>query len=302
MTDKRYKIGVIGGGAVGLIYSACLSNSADVIVKTRQQAQAVKIKNAGLSLFQDGVEENFTGIDASSDPTALQDCDVIIFAVKNYDTATAAKEVARFLKSDAEVVSLQNGLGATEILQSTIPNPARIFTGVTYIGGTRIDGRSVKLGNNRKTVIDSNATRLISALDRTKYGVESSTHIQQAVWDKMALNTAQNALSAVTGFNLGEMLKSEYCLDIAGKLLTEFEQVANAEGIDFDYTLMEKLKDNWQMSSFYPSMWQDLHKVNRTEVDAINGALVVLGKKHDIPTPYNDMLTSLIKILEKKPS
>lgn len=82
-------------------------------------------------------------------------------------------------------------------------------------------------------------------------------------------------------------------------MLDEFKQVAEAEGLHFEYDLMEKLKDNWRGSTFYPSMWQDLHHGRRTEIDAINGAISKLGKKHGIKTPHNDEIVAKIKALEK---
>lgn len=299
MSGERYKIGIVRGGAVGLTYAAPLVKTVDVLVKTRRKDHADKISTNGISLFQDGVEEKFTGIEASANASSLQDCDAVIVTVKSYDTESVAKEISNFIKPDAEILSLQNGLQAFDILRTGIENPSRVFAGVTYIGGTRIDDRSVTLGNNRRVIVDSNAAKLIKALSSIKYKVESSTDIRQAVWEKMVLNTAQNALSAVTNLSFGEMLESLYCIDIANHLLAEFEQVAKAEGVSFDYSLMEKVKDNWKMSDFHPSMWQDLHNGNRTEIDAINGAISILGEKHGIPTPYNSMITSLVKVLEK---
>jgi 2-dehydropantoate 2-reductase len=95
------------------------------------------------------------------------------------------------------------------------------------------------------------------------------------------------------------MLESKECLETAAHLLAEFKQVGEAEGLRFDYDLMEKLKDNWRGSTFYPSMWQDLHAGRRTEIDALNGAISQVGKKHGIKTPYNDEMVAKIRALEK---
>lgn len=70
-----------------------------------------------------------------------------------------------------------------------------------------------------------------------RFGVEASDDIKKAVWNKMVLNCGQNALSAVTNLNVGQMLASESCVHIADKLLGEFKQVTQAEGITFDYIL-----------------------------------------------------------------
>ena len=298
MTDTRYKIAIVGGGAVGLTYASFLASVADVLVKTRRPEQAELIKTQGVRIFIDDKEEVITGIAASSDMSTLANYDAIILTVKSYDTEQIAQELNKVIGSDTVVLTIQNGIQAFGVLHDIIGNPDRVFAGVTYIGASRVDDRTIKLGNNRRTVIDSKAAKLVDVFQRTRFGVESSPDIMQTVWDKMVLNTGQNALSALTNLSLGEMLKSPYCLDIASHLLAEFEQVANAVGVTFDYSLMDKLKDNWTMSNFYPSMWQDLHKGNKTEIDAINGAISKLGQDHNLATPYNDMITSLIKTLE----
>lgn len=61
------------------------------------------------------------------------------------------------------------------------------------------------------------------------------------------------------GLTFGEMGKSEECLKIGESLLQEFEEVAKAERMSFNYSLLDKLKANWQMPH-HPSMWQDLQK------------------------------------------
>lgn len=300
MDVKKPKVGIIGGGAVGLTYAAFISEIAEVVVKTRRVEQADLIKAQGISLKMDGKEEAFKNIDASAVIESLASCSAVIVTVKTYDTEHIAEELSRVLRPDTSILTLQNGIVALDTLKANIKNPHRIFAGVTYIGAARIDDRSVTLGNNRRTVIDGSTDALVTLLEQIRFGVEPSANIKQAVWDKMVLNTGQNALSAVTDLHLGQMLQSDQCLDIAEHLLEELQEVAQADGVSLDYSLIEKLKDNWAMSTFYPSMWQDLHKGNQTEIDAINGAISELGKKYNLPTPYNDMITSLIKIKEQR--
>lgn len=298
--NNTYKITIIGGGAVGLTYAYLLANQAQVTIKTRRQEQADLINAEGISSLLDGKTEVITNISATADVSAIADSDAVIVTVKSYDTEEVAKELSKILRPDALILTIQNGIQAFAVLQANIDNPERVFAGVTYIGANRIDDRSVKNGTNRRTVIDSKAVSLVSVFEKTRFGVEAAPNIMQAVWDKMVLNNGQNALSAITDFHLGEMLESSYCLDIAGHLLDEMQAVAKAESITFDYVPMNKLKDNWTDTTFYPSMWQDLHKKRRTEIDAINGAISQRGKKYGIATPYNDMITSLVKIAESK--
>jgi 2-dehydropantoate 2-reductase len=299
---EKYKIGIIGGGSVGLTYAALLADVADVIVKTRSKQQSIQI-HQGVTLTEraktgEETKRMIHGIDSTNDFADLSSCDAVIVTVKSYDTELVAKELSHVLKEDAEVLTLQNGLQAFPLLKENIKNPSRVFAGVTIIGATRINPRSVSVGYNLRTIADSKAVILGKVLEASKFEYEPSDNIKQAVWEKMALNTPQNALGAITNLSFGEMRDSEECIKIAGKILEEFELVAKAEGVSFTYSLMDKLLDNWNMSKHHPSMWQDLQNKKRTEIDAINGAISASGKKHKIPTPYNDMITSLIKVIE----
>ncbi len=299
MNKLGYQIGIVGGGAVGLTYAALLSEAAQVTVLSRREQQADLIKSSGINFdTRDGHHTTYSGIDASADVVSLHSCNAIIVAVKSYDTKNVAEQLSKVIKPDTIIITLQNGLEAFEILLALLGHN-HVFAGVTYVGASRKDDNTVINGDNLKTIIDSRVGALIEIMKATKLKVESVVNIKQAVWDKMALNVAQNALSAVTNLNYGEMLKSGDILERATKLLDEFEKIAVAEGLHFDDKLIDKLKDNWRGSSFYPSMWQDLHNGRRTEIGAINGAISRLGKKYGIDTPYNDEIVEEINDLEK---
>ena len=304
MKDKTYTVGIIGGGAVGLTFAALLADSANIIIKTRSQNQAEEIKSRGIYLTErltNGKEkqEIISGIDATSDASKFTECDAVIITVKSYDTESVAKEFSSVFKDITEIITVQNGLLAYDLLKKNIKNPEQIFAGVAYIGSARLNDYRVSVGDNLRIVLDAKATITGRILQASRFEFESTNEIKQAVWEKVAINAAQNALGAITGLTLGEMGESEECLEIGFTLLKEFEEVANAEGVSFPYSLQDKLIKNWEMSH-HPSMWQDLQNKKRTEIDAINGAISFLGKKHGIATPYNDMMTSLIKVLEKK--
>lgn len=151
-------------------------------------------------------------------------------------------------------------------LTSCHTRPDRVMAGVTYVGASRKDDTTVVNSKSFLTIVDSRATQLVEAMRATSLEVEASDNAKQAVWYKLVLNVAQNALSAVTNLNFGEMLESADCLETAQHLLVEFKQVAEAEGLHFEYDLMERLRGNWRGSTFYPSMWQDLHHRRRTEI------------------------------------
>lgn len=303
---SKTKIGIVGGGSVGLTYAALLAPVADVVLKTRTDEQSEHVNTRGVTLlFRDSETtkdgETFTAkVKASADISSLKDCDVILVTVKSYDTELIAKELSGIIKQDCEVVTVQNGLQAYDVLRNNIPNSNRIFAGITWLGAQRVDDHSVKQGMVFTTIIDDKAVKTVDALRQSRFGVEPSANISQAVWEKMLINTGQNALSAITDLHLGQIYENKDCLDIARHLVDEFVEVAKAEGITFSFEPFEKLQNNWPGSKFYPSMWQDIHHGRKTEIDAINGEIVARAKKHGIETPYNEMITSLVKIAEAK--
>ncbi|MBL8122427.1 2-dehydropantoate 2-reductase [Candidatus Saccharibacteria bacterium] len=296
---KNFTIGIVGAGAVGLTYAALLSEVAIIKVKTHRHGQAEAINARGLVFVRrDDTEKTYKDIAASDDYHILADCDAVIVAVKSYDTEQVARALDDVIKPEAVILSLQNGLQAFGVLKETMSNPSRVYGGVSYVVASRIDDRKVLNGNMLRSVVDQNAGELANIMQSSPFEAELSPNIKQAMWDKMVLNTGQNALSAITNLKFGEMYQSADCLEIATKLTDELRAVGEAEGLTFDYSMVEKLKDNWKGSSFLPSMWQDLHNGRRTEIDAINGSISRIGKKHGIATPYNDMVSSLIRALE----
>lgn len=294
-------IGIVGAGAVGLSYAYFLAGAATVVLKTRAGQQADSINEQGLQVTRQGEARPVTHPRATANFADLGGCDLVIVAVKSYDTQAVAQELDQVVRPDAQIVSLQNGLEGFAALRAGMSHPGRVFAAVTYIGASRSDQRSVILGQSHRTVVDQQATVLVNALQQTSFKPEPTANIRQAIWDKAALNTAQNALSAITDLTVQQMLATQACLEVAGHILEEFQQVATAEGITFQDSLLERVQKNWAGGDdFYPSMWQDLHKGNRTEIDALNGAIAALGQKHNIATPYNAMITNLIKARESQ--
>lgn len=295
----KIKVGIVGSGGVGLTCAAFMSSTSGTVVKTRRAEQANSLNVNGITLRRHGGEqETVSEFTASHTPDILSDCDVIFITVKSYDSQSVADEISDYLKTDAEVISLQNGIEAVPVLKAALPHPSRVFAGVTWVGATRVDDTTVQLGTLTTTVVDPEATRATAVLASSEYKSNMSAPIEQYIWDKLALNVGQNALGATTGFNLLQLGESSHCIEIATHLLDEFEKVANAEGISFEDPLIDKLLGNWKDSPHRPSMLQDFEAGKRTEIDALNGAIVKLGIKHNIPTPYNAMITELIKAIE----
>jgi len=114
--------------------------------------------------------------------------------VKSYDIESVARELASIIKNTAEILTVQNGLQAYDLLKKNVKNPDRVFAGVVYPGSTRINNCSVSVDTISRAVVDAKATVLVEVLQASRFEFEQTNEIKQAIRDKMVINVALNAL------------------------------------------------------------------------------------------------------------
>jgi 2-dehydropantoate 2-reductase len=301
------KIAIIGAGALGSVYGSYLDAFGnDVVILTRRQEHAETINKQGILIRYKDSERKYNPR-ASNNPSVLTDRDLIIVLVKAYDLRQVAEILLKYSQNGSMLLSLVSGLGNIDILTATC-GIERVIAGVSYLGSRKVGDTIFELGNNLRTVIGepsgliSNRISQIESVFRDSgFEISVSEDINSLIWEKMIVIASQNALGAITGLTFGQMLESQYCRNIVVQLLDELTKIAVETNVNLPQNLLEYVLNNWRsLPNHRVSMWQDLQAGKRTEIDAINGALVKLGQKYSIPTPYNEVLTNLIHMMEKK--
>jgi 2-dehydropantoate 2-reductase len=129
---------------------------------------------------------------------------------------------------------------------------------------------------------------------------EVTSSIRDLVWDKLFINIGINALTALTGLKNGQLLDHPETLRLVEALVSEAVEIARKKGILIKGNPLEKVKAVAEATrQNRSSMGQDFDYKRRTEIDAINGAVVREAEHLGIPVPYNQMITDLIKVIEK---
>jgi 2-dehydropantoate 2-reductase len=129
---------------------------------------------------------------------------------------------------------------------------------------------------------------------------EVTSSIRDLVWDKLFINIGINALTALTGLKNGQLLDHPETLRLVEALVSEAVEVARKKGIFIKENPLEKVKAVAEATrQNRSSMGQDFDYKRRTEIDAINGAVVGEAEQLGISVPYNRMITDLIKVIEK---
>lgn len=299
------KIAIIGAGALGSLLAFALCEQANVWMLTNWQEQIDTIRATGLRCeHQERTTTRHPQI--TSDPNAIGPADVVLIAVKSYQTASAATQLANLLRTNGPptlIVTLQNGIGNREVLAERVGQP--IGQGVTALGATMLAAGYVRHAGTGATTFaaqpDPQAVAALAALfNQCGLPASVSAELDGIVWGKLIANVGINALSALLRVPNGALAQHETTRSLMGAAVAEAVAVAAALGIALPYAdpLAHVLAIANATSTNRSSMLQDVLRGSPSEIAAINGAIVREGQRVGVATPVNHMLTELIQALE----
>ena len=242
-------------------------------------------------------------------PDGIGAGDLVIVLCKAFDTAKTIEEARELVGPDTVVMSLQNGLGAEDVLCEAV-GAEHVIGGKTYIGGMLLEpGRVQATIPGKDTFIgelDGGVTPRVQAIGKAfeDAGMHCivSDNIMGVIWDKLLVNVATGAVCGVTRLPYGPMYEEEKLVACACAAVQEGMDVAAAAGVKLTYSkpidVLELARAGLPYD-FKPSILQSLEKHRPTEVGVINGAVVAQGKKYGVPTPVNETLQALVGGVER---
>lgn len=302
------KIAIVGAGAMGSLFGGLLAESGNEVYLLDIWKEHVKAINKN-GLWIEGLSgDRFIKIKAVTEPKEIDGIsDLIIIFVKSYHTENAAKNISLLVGENTSILTLQNGLGNFEIL-SNIFGSEKVIAGTTSYGATMLGpGRVRHAGIGPTTIgelngkITTRIEKIARILSQAEIKTKTSDNVLGLVWSKLLINVGINALGVLIRIKNGELVKGKYSLKLQRELVEEALEVAKRKGIKLIHQnivkevalICEKTSGNIN------SMLQDVLKKRKTEIDFINGAIVREGKKLNISTPVNQVITNLIKAVEE---
>jgi 2-dehydropantoate 2-reductase len=304
------KIHILGAGSLGCAIGGTLAaagSDVTLIARSREHVDAVNAR--GLVLRDADGNDRIVKVAALTDARGLSPADLVIVLVKSFHTEAAIEGYKQAVGDSTIVMSLQNGLGHEEVLEKAVGR-ARLLAGKTYVGGVLLAPGVVRAGVQGKLTligepaggISERAQRVAAEFERAGLKTTVSSNITGAIWDKLLVNTATGALSAITRLPYGPLYAVPELEATAVAAVAEAFAVARAKGVTL--SIKEPI-DAWRMASaglgadFKASMLQSLEKGSVTEIDFINGAVVREGERLGVPTPVNRTLVACVKGIEK---
>jgi 2-dehydropantoate 2-reductase len=272
----------------------------EVVLYDRWREHIEAIRRDGLELGGITGEIRVRPARATTDWAEIGKLDAALIQVDAGNTAEAAGIVGPCLKPGGFALTLQNGVGNVETLveelgglsyhSAAVERPGRAIhtnAGATWLG--ELDGRR-----------SERVERFAGVLRQAGFEPTVVDDILGYIWTKFVHNVAINALSAATGLRVGELGADPHADAFQTKVIEETLAVVAAKGIRLvEPDPMAAIKAFCKLKFNKPSMLQHVEAGKRTEIDALNGAVVREGRKLGVPTPFNEALTLLVKALEE---
>jgi len=299
------RIALVGAGGVGGYIGGRLALAGNDVILIARGAHLKAIQAEGLKVKS--INGDFEVRVAATDrPETVGPVDLVIFAVKSYDTETAAEQIRPLVGLDTAVLTVQNGVDNEEKLVR-IFGPDRVLGGVVYIDSFIVAPGVIAHTDGGRVVFaeldgrpSERAVLIKKSLEAAGIPAEISEDIAKVKWTKLLFNCALNAMTALARCYHTDILQTPEGREVFIGLIREAEAVARARGINLDPDVVEKIVQRAdRLPPSRSSMLYDVLSGKPLEADALNGVIVRYGRELGIPTPFNQALYGTLKVVDK---
>ncbi len=299
------KVAVIGVGAMGCLFAARLHSRAELVMLGNWPQQVAAIREHGLELVAPDGRRTHHTLAITSHPAAAAPADLALILVKSRQTERAAAWAKEVLAPDGLALTLQNGLGNLEMLTAVL-GQSQTALGVTSAGANVARPGQVRhagWGVTHLAAAPETAARLeqTAALFRAaRFETHLTGSVAGLVWGKLAVNSGINPLTALLDVPNGFLAENETARRLMELAAAETAAVAAAQGIQLPFpdAGQRALAVAQATAANSSSMRQDARRGADTEIEAICGAVVRVGRELAVPTPINQALLTWVKKLE----
>lgn len=293
------QVAVVGAGAVGCYYGGMLARAGHAVTLIGRPQHVDAVRAQGLRMQTLAFDEQVR-VQASTEPAAVAGADLVLFSVKSPDTETTGRQLLAHLPARALVLTLQNGVDNAERLRTVLPQ--EVTAAVVYVATEMAGPGHMRHHGRGELVIEPGprSAALAEVLRAAGVPTEVSCDARTALWSKLVLNCAYNALSAIAQLPYGRLVQGAGVPQVMADLVAECLAVAGAEGVALPANIHQSVERLAQtMPTQSSSTAQDLARGKPTEIDHLNGLVVRRGEARGIATPVNRAMWALVKLLEQ---
>ncbi|HEV2570144.1 MAG TPA: 2-dehydropantoate 2-reductase [Beijerinckiaceae bacterium] len=292
------KFAVMGAGAIGCYFGALLARAGHDVCLIGRAQHVAAIRQHGLRL-ESKLFDGHVPMQAMTEAQGVVGADVILFCVKSTDTETAGQMILPYLKSDAVLLCLQNGVDNAERLATVVPQT--VLAAAVYVATEMAGPGHVRHHGRGELIIAPSpaSIRIADVLVKAAIPTTVSQDVLNALWVKLVANCSYNALSAISQLPYGRLIEVDGVREIIHSTIDECIAVASASGVSLPDDIQDlTFRIAVDMAGQRSSTAQDLARAKPTEIDHLNGYVVRKGRQVGIPTPVNLLLQTMVKLRE----
>jgi 2-dehydropantoate 2-reductase len=298
------RIAIMGAGGVGGFYGGRLAQAGHDVAFIARGKHLRAIQDSGLKLAGAQGDTVIAGVQATDDPARLAPVDVVLFCVKLFDTESAAHAIAPLLSKGGVCISLQNGVDGQHRIGAIVGND-RVMGGLAFASALVESPGVIRYASKAPSIqfgeadgrVSERALRFRDACTGAGIGAEVVADIRAAQWHKFVGLTVNAALTSLVRKPAGVVYHDPDIVALARAMFAESAAVARAMGVKLPEDIVEWQVRNHQNfpPGMYASMYHDLSRGTRLELDSLSGLIVRNGRELGVPTPLHSMAYACLK-------
>lgn len=306
------RVGVFGSGAIGGYFGALMAWSGHQVAFVARGRQLEALQSAGLTVRHASGDRVLSPVEATSDPTEIGPCDLILLGVKVWQVPEAARAMAPMVGPDTAILPLQNGVETPQLLAAELGHKPVLGGLCKVIVNLVAPGVIEHIGVEPQVVfgeLDNQRSERVEiiaqALRDAGCQVTIPASIQTAMWEKFLFISTVSGIGAVTRSPVGVLRELPGTRKMLEQCMTEIIAVGRAHDVPFDVPKDTNVVQRWMSfldgipADATASMQRDLMEGRPSELEAQNGAVVRLGQQVGVPTPLNDFIYNALLPMER---
>lgn len=297
------RIAVVGAGGVGGYFGGRLAEAGADVVFLARGAHLQAMRAQGLRIESPNGNVHLPHVSATDDPAAIGPVDVVLFAVKLYDTDAASRLLPALVGPDTAVIPLQNGVDGVDIVTRAV-GPVNTAGGTAYVSAVIAEPGVIRhtamdqlmfgeLDGHRSPRLD----RLLEACRPARFKSTLSENIHVDIWTKFVRLSVFSGMTAVTRCPIGVIVDDPSLLAMLKAAVREATAVAQARGVPVPDDGPDRVEKAYKVlpPGAKSSMLEDLERGRRLELPWLSGAVVRIGEEVGVPTPIHHFIATVLQ-------
>ncbi len=294
---------MVGAGAVGGFFGAHLARRHPNVSFLLRPKTLAAVRDRGLTIRS--TAGSFTvHPPAASDPRELPRPDLVILSNKAYDLDEVLAQIKPVLTDRTVILTLQNGVDIEDRIIRVLDRD-QVVGGVAFIYSKIVEAGVIehyKRGGVTIGELMGNQSERVQAIaelfKQSALPCRLSDDIRRTKWEKMCWNCVFNPLTVVINDRVAKAIDDPEMLRLIHGIVAEVAAVAAGLKVVLDDDIADKVVQ-WtqEIRDIHTSMYDDWKAGRPTEIDSLNGYVVQRGRELGIPTPLNEALTAIVKVI-----